>query len=68
VETPAEAELALRFTLSKGVTAAVSPSHAELLWWECDAAENLDPLTPAEEAHLRELSAGLDPVFTAPAD
>jgi hypothetical protein len=44
-----EAKLALRFTLSKPVTAAVSPSHAQLLWWECDAADDLSPLTPAEE-------------------
>jgi len=63
VDTPEEAELALRFTLSKPVTAAVSPSHAELLWWECDAAENFTPLTPAEETRLRDVASGLDPIF-----
>ena len=63
VETPQEAALALRFTLSKPVTTAVSPSHAELLWWQCDAARSPAPLTPAEEAYLRQQAAALTPVF-----
>lgn len=63
VDTPEEAKLALRFTLSKPVTAAVSPSHAELLWWECDAADDLSPLTPAEEQQLRDMVADLEPIF-----
>jgi aryl-alcohol dehydrogenase-like predicted oxidoreductase len=33
VDTFEEASLAFRFTLSKPITAATSPSHAELLWW-----------------------------------
>lgn len=68
VDTPEEAALALRFTMSKGVTAAVSPSHAALLWWQCDAAQNLDPLTPDEEAHLAQRARDLDPVFTTHGD
>jgi aryl-alcohol dehydrogenase-like predicted oxidoreductase len=52
VDQPREVELAVRFTLSKGVTAAVSPSHAELLWLACDAAENYTPLTGTEEAGI----------------
>lgn len=63
VDTYEEAELALRFTLSKPITAAVSPSHAELLWWACDAAERFRPLTPAEEALLARRSEGLEPIF-----
>ncbi|MEM2936841.1 MAG: aldo/keto reductase, partial [Candidatus Bathyarchaeia archaeon] len=48
VDTPEEASLALRFTLSLPITAAVSPSHAELLWWACDAAEQFKPLSKGE--------------------
>lgn len=55
----------LRFTLSRPVTAAVSPSHAELLWWACDAAEAFTPLSATEEAQLVEASATLESLFTA---
>ncbi len=65
VDDPDEASLALRFTLSKPVTSAVSPSHAELLWWACEAAEHLSPLSEEEEALLAQLSRGLDPIFPA---
>jgi len=65
VDTPEEARLALRFTLSKPVTAAVSPSHAELLWWMCDAADDLTPLSDDERAHLEESAASLEPIFSA---
>ena len=65
VDSPEEAALGLRFTLSRSVTAAVSPSHAELLWWACDAAENLKRLSKREEAELAERSKDLDPVFSA---
>jgi aryl-alcohol dehydrogenase-like predicted oxidoreductase len=37
-----EAKRLLAFTLSRPVTAAVSPSHTELLWLMCDAAEALE--------------------------
>jgi aryl-alcohol dehydrogenase-like predicted oxidoreductase len=65
VNTPEEAALGLRFTLAQPVTAAVSPSHAELLWWQCDAAEDLKPLSRGEEAQLAQQSEGLWPLFTA---
>lgn len=42
IDTIDEAKIALRFTLSKSTVSAVSPSHAELLWLACDAAENLE--------------------------
>ena len=63
VDTFEEASLALRFTLSKPITAAVSPGHAELLWWACDAAEQFQPLSEEEAAQLAERSEGLDPIF-----
>ena len=55
--------LALRFTLSKPVTAAVSPGHPELLWWACDAADQFTPLSEEEAAELARQSEGLDPIF-----
>ena len=64
VDSAEEAALALRFTLSKPITAAVSPSHAGLLWWACDAAEQLTPLNPADAAALAHRSEGLAPIFS----
>lgn len=63
VDSPEEAELALRFTLSRPITAATSPSHAELLWWACDAADRFRPLSQEEEAQVAKLSEGLEPIF-----
>jgi len=64
--TAEEAALGLRWTLAlEGVTAAVSPSHAELLWWACDAAEDLRPPTEEEVALLEEEARRVTPLFTA---
>lgn len=63
VENFEEALMAVRFTLSLPVTAAVSPSHAELLWWMCDAAEMFRPLSKEEERKIAERSRGLEPIF-----
>jgi len=63
VDTPEEASLALRWTLSLPVTAAVSPSHAELLWWACAAADNFTPITKKETDKLAKEAAVLDTIF-----
>jgi len=63
VETFEETSLALRFTLSKPITAAVIPSHAELLWWACDAADQFTPLSEEEAAEVARRSEGLVPIF-----
>ena len=63
VEGPEEASLALRFVLSKPITAAVSPSHAELLWWACDAADKFEPLSEEEAAQVARQTEGLEPIF-----
>ena len=63
VDTFEEASLALRFTLSQSITAAVSPSHNEFLWWMCDVAENLTPLSEKELAEVKERSEGLEAIF-----
>lgn len=65
-DTVEEAELALRFTLSKPITAITSPSHVEFLWWACDAADRFTPLTAAEEAMLEARAQQFDPLFSAP--
>ena len=52
-ETYEEAALGLRFTLSRPVTAAIVPGHAEFLHWGCRIVEGLTPLTPGEEQELR---------------
>lgn len=65
VDTPEDAALALRFTLSQPVASAVSPSHAELLWWMCDTAKKgLTPLSAGEMRALRERAATLEPVLS----
>jgi len=63
VENPEEASLALRFALSLPVTAAVTPSHAELLWWACDVAEESTPLSDEEAERVAEKTEGLEPIF-----
>lgn len=63
VDSPEEASLAFRFTLSKPITAGTSPSHAELLWWMCDAADDFSPLSEEEASELKERSDGLEAIF-----
>ena len=57
-----EATAALRFTLSLPVTAAVSPSHAELLWLACDAAEAMEEMSDEQQAEAL-AGAGGAPIF-----
>lgn len=59
-----EASMALRFTLSLPVTAAVSPSHQEFLWWMCDIVEKQGTEITEEELQiLKEKAQNLTPVF-----
>lgn len=64
VSTFAEAELGLRFTLSRPVAAAVSPGHEELLWWACDAADRFVPLSAEEEAAVAATARTDAPLFS----
>ncbi|PLV58948.1 aldo/keto reductase [Thermotoga sp. KOL6] len=64
VDSFEEASMALRFTLSLPVTAAVSPSHQEFLWWMCDIVENHGTSIREEEIEtLKEKAKSLTPVF-----
>ncbi len=59
-----EAALSLRFTLTLPVTAAVPPGDARLFKRALDLAHGYSPLRPDDEAKVRELAAGLNPLFT----
>lgn len=60
---PDEAALALRWTLSQPVTAAIPPGDARLFQIALDAAERFRPLDAAEQARLGAIAAGLEPIF-----
>lgn len=61
----AEADLALRFTLAQGVTAAVPPSDASMHRLAMDlAAGGVKSLTEGEAKTLHALVAELNPVFS----
>lgn len=54
IDALAAARIALQFTLSMPVTAAVCPGHAELLWLACDALSALrdNPVTDQPHADI----------------
>lgn len=58
-----EAALGLRFTLSLPVTSSVSPSHAELLWWSCDIADQLKPISKEELDILKNKLENIDTII-----
>lgn len=58
-----EAALGLRFTLSLPVTSSVSPSHAELLWWPCDIADQLKPISKEELDILKNKLENIDTII-----
>jgi aryl-alcohol dehydrogenase-like predicted oxidoreductase len=62
---PAEAELALRWTLSLPITAAIPPGDPRLFSWAMDFAERFRPVTELEQTAARERARGLQPLFAA---
>jgi predicted aldo/keto reductase-like oxidoreductase len=56
-------ELALRYTLSLPVTAALPPGEEELFLRALKFAENLEPLSSEEEAELKSAAEGVTPFF-----
>lgn len=61
----AEAELALRFTLSQPVTAAVPPGEEKLWRLATELAMDYRPITADEIERVRAMAQGLSPIFTA---
>ncbi|MDD5603317.1 MAG: aldo/keto reductase [Eubacteriales bacterium] len=62
-DDPGLAAIALRYTLSQPVTAAIPPGDFSFFDIALDAAENFKPVTEAEIAELRTLASDLDPIF-----
>lgn len=60
-----EAELALRFTLSQPITAAIPPGDEALFWLAVDLAMQHRPISEAETQELKNLASKLDPLFIA---
>jgi aryl-alcohol dehydrogenase-like predicted oxidoreductase len=60
---PEEAALALRFTLSQPITAAVPPGEWELFRRALEVGERFMPLADAEREELERRAAGLTPFF-----
>jgi hypothetical protein len=57
------ASLALRFTLSQPVTAAIPPGDPDLFRLAVDLAQEFTPITGAETDELRSLAHGKAPIF-----
>jgi predicted aldo/keto reductase-like oxidoreductase len=56
-------KLALRWTLSLPVTAAIPPGDPELWQMAVEVAQDFTPITPGEEQYLRENARGRKPLF-----
>lgn len=60
---PAEAEMALRFTLSQPVVAALPPGEEELFWLAVDLAGQFRPISAEVARRLAEMAAAIPPIF-----
>jgi aryl-alcohol dehydrogenase-like predicted oxidoreductase len=60
---PGEATLALRWTLSQPITAAVPPGDEKYFRLAMDAAQRFKPLKAKEEKELMARAAGVEPIF-----
>jgi predicted aldo/keto reductase-like oxidoreductase len=63
IDDPALAELALRFTLSQGVTAAVPPGDVKFFRQALDFAGRMRPINEDELNLLRKKAEGAEPLF-----
>jgi len=63
ITDPALAGLALRFTLSQPITAAIPPGEADLFRMALRIAADYVPITDAEIAELRRHAAAAEPLF-----
>jgi len=64
---PHLAELALRFTLSLPITAAIPPGDPRLFRLAMQLAAEFRPITPEEQAELQTYARDLTPIFRAAA-
>tara|TARA_Y100000588_G_scaffold338354_1_gene380328 strand:- start:154 stop:1011 length:858 start_codon:yes stop_codon:yes gene_type:complete len=63
IDDPALASLALRFTLSQPITAAIPPGEAPLFRMALNLADNFTPITEEEIETLRQRAAASTPLF-----
>ncbi len=64
VEDDEMAALALRYTLSKEVTAAIPPGNVDFFWKALNIIKDLKPITQAEVDRLNAYVEGKPPIFT----
>ena len=57
------AQLAFRYTLSKPITAALTPGDIKHFRWALPVVKDFKVLTPEEENNLRNLAKGIKPIF-----
>jgi aryl-alcohol dehydrogenase-like predicted oxidoreductase len=60
---PEEAGLALRWTLSQPITAAVPPGDEQYFRRAMDVVQNFEPIKPEEEKALLARAVGVEPIF-----
>jgi aryl-alcohol dehydrogenase-like predicted oxidoreductase len=60
---PEEAALALRWTLSQPITAAVPPGEEQYFRRAMDVVQNFEPIKPEEEMTLMARAQGVEPIF-----
>ncbi|MGF7400020.1 aldo/keto reductase [Thermoanaerobacterium thermosaccharolyticum] len=65
IEDKEVAKLALRFTLSQPITAAIPPGDESYFPIALEVAENYKEITEDEINHLREFAKGVEPIFHA---
>jgi len=63
IEDDEVANLAVRFTLSQGTTAAIPPGEEKFFWKAVEIAQNLTPLTEEENQKLRQIAERVEPLF-----
>ena len=63
IEDPRLADLALRFTLSQAITAALPPGEPHFFRMALDIAENFTPVTADEIAELLRQTTDSKPIF-----
>ncbi|AFK87291.1 aldo/keto reductase [Thermoanaerobacterium saccharolyticum] len=65
IEDKEVAKLALRFTLSQPITAAIPPGDESYFPLALEVAENFKEITEDEINHLKEIAKGVTPIFHA---
>lgn len=63
VSDPQMARMALRFTLSHEITAAIPPGEESLFRLALEIGESFTPMSPEEMESVRRLAKGVEPIF-----